>query len=47
MTMGLVLSVIYVHVCRTYGLPRSFMECELRGHVMTMDEQFRDLWVLL
>jgi len=47
MTVGLVLCVIYVHVCITYGLRRSFIECELRGHVMTISEQFRDLWVLL
>ena len=46
MTVGLVLCVIYVHVCRTYGLPRSFIECELCGHVMTMFEQFRDLRVV-
>ena len=36
--------VIYVYVCRTYGLPRSFIECELCGQVMTQCEQFRDLW---
>ena len=36
--------VIYVYVCRTYGLPRSFIECELCGQIMTQYEQFRDLW---
>ena len=36
--------MIYVYVCRIYGLPRPFMECELSVHVMTMSEQFSDLW---